>query len=352
VRWTGPDQITVDAGASWDDVAIETLKRGLIPPVMTDMQLLSVGGTLSAGGTGEMSLRLGAQVDHVTALEVVTGTGTIESCSVSTNEELFRMTLAGMGQCALIGRASLQLTKAPQGIALRRLLYDHADDLLFDLRRLATTGTFETMGAEITRNETGWSMELLLGSFLSAARASASILPRDLRFASENEATRTSLLAWLRRRTHSVVSALQSPLPNVPLILTIPATTAGPFLADLLSGSDASIGVWRIEVLPMVTARFTQPLHRLPDEPFAFSIRIQRRASARNALDHLEMLRQNDGLVRTYVPSGAKIYPPFAPSLSQREWQLHFGPVWERFTRAKDRYDPKRVLTPGAGIFI
>lgn len=351
IRWTNDDEVMVDAGASWDDVAVETLARGVVPPVMTDMQLLSVGGTLSAGGTGEVSHRLGAQVDHVSALEVVTGAGEIVWCSAAQNRELFEMTLAGMGQCAVIGRASLRLMPAPQEIVIRRLRYESAEELIEDTERLATEYPCDTLGGEVTRSGASWRMELLVGTFISPSTPDSSALPGDLRGRCANAPARMSYLAWLRRRTRSVVAALDQPQPNAPIVLMLPSADAGRALASLLSAGEASSGTWRIEVLPMVTARFTRPLFRLPDAPFAFSLRVQRRASARNAPDHLQMLRHNDALVETSLPRGATIYPPFAPPLSRRNWQFHFGPAWQRLVAAKRRYDPKHVLTPGPGMF-
>lgn len=138
MRWEGRE-FTVEAGASWDDVARETLSKRQIPPVMPDLLLLSVGGTLSSGGIGETSFRHGAQVDHVKALDVVTGTGEVVSCSPSRNTELFEMTLAGMGQCALIIAARLHLVDAPAEIAWRRLMYENVNDLLSDAAALATS---------------------------------------------------------------------------------------------------------------------------------------------------------------------------------------------------------------------
>jgi FAD/FMN-containing dehydrogenase len=50
--------------------------------------------------------------------------------------------------------------------------------------------------------------------------------------------------------------------------------------------------------------------------------------------------------------AGGKIYPPFAPILSHDEWQEHYSmDIWPRFAAAKRRFDPKNILTPGAGIF-
>ena len=81
--------------------------------------MLTVGGTLSVGGMGETSYRLGAQVDHVLELGIVTGAGEFVTCSAERNSELFRMVLAGVGQCGIIVRAQLRLTRAPKYVATR-----------------------------------------------------------------------------------------------------------------------------------------------------------------------------------------------------------------------------------------
>ena len=73
VRWQENNLLDAQAGATWGDVAKATLAQGFTPPVMPDALMLSVGGILSVGGTGEMSYRSGAQVDHVVELDVVTG---------------------------------------------------------------------------------------------------------------------------------------------------------------------------------------------------------------------------------------------------------------------------------------
>jgi FAD/FMN-containing dehydrogenase len=80
VEYASDDTLDVGAGALWGDVAKATLARGRLPPVMPDAMMLSVGGTLSVGGSGEAGFRFGAQVDHVRALDVVTGAGALVSC--------------------------------------------------------------------------------------------------------------------------------------------------------------------------------------------------------------------------------------------------------------------------------
>ncbi len=72
-------EIDVEAGATWEEVVAATLPRRRTPPVLPDTQVITVGGTLSVGGTGNASHRHGAIVDHVREIEVVTGDGAASS---------------------------------------------------------------------------------------------------------------------------------------------------------------------------------------------------------------------------------------------------------------------------------
>jgi hypothetical protein len=73
-----------------------------------------VGGTLSVGGVGETSYRLGAQVDHVSEMDVVTGKGNLVTSAPERQSELFHSMSAGMGQRGFITRAQLRLLSTPK----------------------------------------------------------------------------------------------------------------------------------------------------------------------------------------------------------------------------------------------
>jgi cytokinin dehydrogenase len=79
VRVRTPDSADAQAGAFWSAVADATLPKGLTPRLFpgTCLALLTVGGTLSAGGIGMTSPHYGALVDNVTDLDVVTGDGSL-----------------------------------------------------------------------------------------------------------------------------------------------------------------------------------------------------------------------------------------------------------------------------------
>jgi len=49
---------------------------------------------------------------------------------------------------------------------------------------------------------------------------------------------------------------------------------------------------------------------------------------------------------------GGKRYVPNSMVLSHEEWQAHFGSdVWRRLSEAKQKYDPKSVLSPEPAMF-
>jgi FAD/FMN-containing dehydrogenase len=336
VKWYGAHRLEAQPGALWSSVATEALKRKYLPPVMPDALMLSVGGTISVGGTGDTSCVAGAQVDHAVALDVVTGRGDLISCAPGHNDELFNMTVAGLGQCGIIVSSRLRLVTAPTYVLLRSQPYRDSSALVVEQARLARTGLTPIVSGEATKDANGrWRFTLLTGTFT-------------------NEPTDKTTPYWdhLDRRTASVAATRTRGTPNPSLALVLPEQAVRSFLAALLSDAKAVSGIWRVEIVPMMTARFKRPLHVMPQGEVAFTVRLQRRASADNAPDHQTMLAQNDLLVRRCLTLGGKIYPPFAPVLTREDWQRHYGPqLWQRFAAAKKHFDPNGVLTPGAGVF-
>jgi FAD/FMN-containing dehydrogenase len=173
-----------------------------------------------------------------------------------------------------------------------------------------------------------------------------------LRYKSEAAAARTPYWDYLDRRTASIAGGIARGNPNPSLALMLPEVAVLPFLTHVLSTPEAFAGIWRIEVFPMITSRFTQPLHRIPAGALVFTLRLQRRASAAGAPDHEAMLVANQTLVPRLYAAGGRVYPPYSPTLSRDGWREHYGPeTWRQFAAAKKRFDPANVLTPGAGIF-
>ncbi len=63
IEHIGANYVQVQAGVRWIDLIAKTIPLGLQPPLLTGFTGLSVGGTLSMGGIGATSFKVGAQVD-------------------------------------------------------------------------------------------------------------------------------------------------------------------------------------------------------------------------------------------------------------------------------------------------
>jgi FAD/FMN-containing dehydrogenase len=127
------DSALVEAGASWRELLQATLAEGKTPPVFIDYIDLTIGGTLSVGGIGSQTYRVGLQVDNVLELEVVTGKGKLENCSPTENSDLFYSVLAGHGQFGIITKARIALVPAFENTRYVRTLYSDIDEFTADL---------------------------------------------------------------------------------------------------------------------------------------------------------------------------------------------------------------------------
>ena len=354
VTWHGTRSLDAQAGALWRDVARTALASTRAVPVLPDALVLSVGGILSVGGTGDTSYRAGALVDHVTEMDVVTGRGELVTGSPTRERELFEMVLAGLGQCAFIVRARLRLTDAPRFLVLHALAYADVDAFLGDQVRLAPAldkGRLE--GHATPRPGGGWDFTLWVGSEARGA-GEGEARPAWMAGLRHARASRSQVPYWdhIDRRTRGITASRLAARPHPSLAMVLPEGATAPFLSELLASPSDCAGAWRIEVFPMLAERFAQPLHRLPSAASCFTVRIQREGSAKGAPDHEAMLAANRRLVGRMRAVGGKVYPPFAPVQSREEWREHYGPeLWARLTAARERYDPDGVLSPGPGLF-
>jgi cytokinin dehydrogenase len=161
------DRVVVDAGAKWSEVLAATLPQGLTPPVLAEYLELSVGGTLVVGGVGSTSSRYGVQSDNVLELDVVTGEGQQVTCSPRNNADLFDAVRAGLGQVAVITRATLKLIPAPEQVRRYALTYPNLTSMLNDERLLAADNRFVAVQGAVLPTPAGWKYRLDAVSQLS-----------------------------------------------------------------------------------------------------------------------------------------------------------------------------------------
>jgi FAD/FMN-containing dehydrogenase len=346
------DRLTIGAGARWRVAVDAAIGRGMIPPVLTDYLDLTVGGTLSVGGVGRATHRYGLQVDNVLELDVVTGEGECLTCSRESNRELFEATLAGLGQCAIILRATLRLIPAPSGARSLQLIYRDLGAFLQDQIRLAEDGRVDSILGMILPDPTrGWMYALELGIYRASSGADVltdadlfSLLSGSPEIARSNDSTFEDHIRSPGAQLEGLKATGEWDKAHPWFDAFVPASAMQRFIEEARAfappaGLDSGFTV----VVPLLSERVGAPLARVPSERAGFVIDVARfTARGEDVLDI--MLRSNRALYELSSRYGGAAYPSGAIPMTGEDWRIHFGRAWGNLVAAKRRYDPGSAL--------
>ena len=337
----GRPAIEAGPGALWGAVLDVAYARKLTP-LVTVPHFLSVGGTISTGGFHASTWREGFQVDHVLELQVVTGHGQFVTCSDERNSDLFNAMLAGMGQCGIIVKVVVALVPAPTHVLFLLLSYADWQGAIADSTFLVNDGRFNEFDG--VRPGGGFTFNLRCGAFYDAPNSTAeSQLLSGLGFASKS--ARVMTYPEYYRRTRLSPSSLPYPW----LHLCLPASKSVEYGNRVLATptevafSNQLFSVWR-------TSSMKRLLARVPKEDLVVRFQLLRRPPA-SFTDIGSLVAMNRTLYERARDMGGTRLTTTAMPFSQADWIQYYGPVWESFRSAKQRFDPNNVLTPGQGMF-
>ena len=349
--------VEVGGGTTWRALLEATLPQGYTPPVLTDYLDLSVGGTLAVGGIGGAAQRFGVQVDNVLELTVVTGEGKLRRCSARRDRKLFEAALAGLGQCAIIVCARLKLIAAQTDARVFSLRYSDLATFTEDQQTLIGDGRFDYVEGQVIVSD-GIAASYLLeaasfytpptlpdnGALLAGLRHDQSTMTFEDKSYFDHLARLDPVVAFL---TQIGVWGLPHPWLNI----FVPASQVTQYVGNVVANLTlADTGQGPVLIYPVNTERFGRPLFRTPDEPVVFLFSVLRTAFTVEIAE--QMVLANRALYEQLRPLGGLRYTIDSVPFSPADWQDHFGPVWEDLMRAKRRYDPDNLLTPGQGIFL
>jgi FAD/FMN-containing dehydrogenase len=102
--------VTVESGATWDEVQRALAPRGLAVKVMQSSNIFTVGGTLSANAHGR-DLDVTQVVEVVQRFRLMLANGTILEVSREKNPELFSLVIGGYGLYGVILDVTLKVTR-------------------------------------------------------------------------------------------------------------------------------------------------------------------------------------------------------------------------------------------------
>jgi len=346
VRIIDSGAVEIGAGAQWSAVVMAANASKRTPPVIVDT-FLSVGGTISTGGFGVTSWNQGLQVDHVRELEVVTGDGQLLTCSDERNSDLFNAMLAGLGQCGIITKVVMALVPAPTHVLFFKMNYDDFQTASADLALLAKEGRFNHLdGRGAAKPGGGVAYYVEGGAFYDDPNTpSEAPLLAGLSFATKT-ATVMTYEQYYRREEVCGICPTTTPKPFV--YLCLPASRYVQYTTSVLSTpAEAAYVVPRMSAWRR--SHIKRPLARVPNEEIVYRFQLSRVLPA--SADIPSFIALNRTLYERARDMGGTRLTSSAIPMSQPDWIRHYGPAWEPLRAAKQRYDPKNVLTPGHAMF-
>jgi FAD/FMN-containing dehydrogenase len=97
-----------------------------------------------------------------------------------------------------------------------------------------------------------------------------------------------------------------------------------------------------------------RPLFRVPsggEYVWLFDILTSSAAPGPDPEFVTKMLTRNRTLFEKARAVGGTRYPIGSLEFSHLDWRIQYGEAWDDFVRAKRKFDPDQILTPGPGIF-
>ncbi|MHC3467146.1 FAD-binding protein [Streptomyces sp. 7R007] len=355
----GERTLVAGAGALWRDVVRAALAEGLAPPVLPDHLGASVGGVLSTGGFGGSSHRFGLVADWVRELEVVTGAGEWLVCSPERHADLFHCVLAGLGQCALIVRATLRLVPAPERVRRYRL-YHHAPATYFaDQRRLARDARFSHVAGQ-ARPATGGGWLYMIDAVAPHTGQLAcddplfiGDLDHDPDTAEIEDLSYAEYLHRLDRDERLLRATGEWERPHPWLTLLLPEEAAVSFVPSVLADR-AQQGLrccGTVQLRPLTNSALHAPLLCRPSGELLCLLSLMRTAPPDRPDAVRESVAANRAVYERARAVGGVLHPLGAVPMTPEDWRAHFGPAWDELVRVKAVHDTHRVLTRGYGLW-
>ena len=347
------------AGTSWKAVVEAALPQGLLPPVLTNFHEATLGGTHSAGGFGIASFRHGAQIDHCTALEVVTASGDLLWCDPEKHADLFHHVLGSFGQYGIITQVRHRLRPTKPWVKRYRLVYTELGPLLDDCRLLMSERRIDHLAPMITLYRTsrdglrekqvewGYAVDLLREVDAPGESDDSGVLA-GLGFSRciqlENM-TATQFARWLNNARPQTLPATIHPSMDV----ILPWSAAREYISTILEGVPFQISppcslMTTVSVIPLARSALTRPMLRLPSEDFLLGFSIHPYVSLQESNLVLAKLRMANDLA--FEVGGKRYLVGWLP-FEADHWRRQFDTYWPTVVDMKSRYDSRRILNPG-----
>lgn len=343
------ETITIPAYKTWQEVTDFTKMNNQTIPVTVDNLDLTVGGTLSFAALGGTSYRVGAGIDNVISLNVMTLDGKYLTCSPMENKELYDAVLGGLGQFAIIINVTVPLIPAKKLVNMHLLTYDNAEQFFKEQKILHQSQLFDHLKGFARKNNDGkWEYVIEAVSYYDDKEPLH--FQNELNKLTPREHTQQEMSYWdFINMVTKFVEALRASgsldaphpwynvlMPEHAIAKHLTKITESPFIT----------GAEPIIVYPMHREHFKQPLMMKPEAETFYLLGALLNTSfiAKKDFPYQAALENNKKLYLSAREQGGCRYPVDAIDFTQADWQAHYAEHWQNVCALKEKYDPNNLL--------
>lgn len=348
--------VEAEGGATWRHVADEAFAHGLMPCGLTLVVDGTVAGTLSVGGVGGESFRIGPQVDNVIGLDVALPDGRIVRSTREENRDVFDSVRAGLGQCGIILRAVYPLRSCKP--RMRTYCYGYRDPGacvadLFELR--ARPRSEHVLGFLSPTADGDWMILLALGKeFGDDGELHGDVgagLAHTEAFPTKDTPVwaKTGIPGHVFFRMHTGAfwnegAAPKLAHPWVDHLFT--RNTSVEALRSILAEPPAALRMGTCGLIPVAIGGNHAPLFAVPEkEALLLGIGMFPKVPAEFRDEAVSIMGEYSS---KWCGAGGKRYlSGFVDFHTEHDWAEHFGEAWPWFREMKRRHDPLGLLNPG-----
>lgn len=362
IRPVRHNRVVCEAGALWADLVLTLAEQGFrFRGGLTGYLNLTVGGTLSVGGVSP-NYNIGAQIDAVERIQVVTGRGQTIWASETENRDAFTGALGGLGQVGIITQAELALAPLPRRVHTWSLPYTDPTAAFQAMRTAMANGLVDEVYCTIrpAAGTKGPVFAVQLAHYEVAHLPAPGILDSLPPTRDPVHYETKSYLDHVVLDTAVIDSWPEWENRIKPWFdVFLPDAAVDEFVArtmTMMTPEDWSHphGQGFVLLFPHRARRFRRSRLRVPAHPgndFVWLFDVLNSGETDPSDDEVErMLARNEAWLNAAHDVGGTVYPIGSQRISPEFWPRHYGPTWPDVLLTKTRLDPAGILTPGVGI--
>src|SRR5271166_2232836 len=156
----------VEGMTTYEELADETLKHGLLPTVVPQLKTITIGGAISGIGIESSSFKYGLVHETVEEMEILLADGSTIVCSSTQNPDLFYGFPNSYGTLGYVLRLEVKLIPAKRYVTLTHIKFTEPGKFFAQIETLCSSPGFDYMdGVVFGGNE----MYLITGEFTDEA---------------------------------------------------------------------------------------------------------------------------------------------------------------------------------------